>query len=340
MTLHGQTSLVHWLTGYDLAGRGAIIEVDEAVEAATQDVTPLGPRGAIKHDAPLGRITYEVSESGYLRDRQLSLRRLFADGAVAHPWPSILGHQGGAIGAPCNVATDLRIRKRSIVPDLDGISRVSIEYFLEVGGDLYEDARVLAHGVVAGVVDVGATPGAAYLLDSGASSGAGAVICLQVDVDGSRWRGYPNLKLQVMHATDPLRNYAALGAAFDLERDSAAGSTILTIAPGTVVNRYVALRFTFSGARDTFALVNQHAKGKKVLTLDGGAGTERIEVGDMLVIGSADHEVVAVSPGANAGEWSVTIGGTGLAANRPDNAPVKLTETNVSLRYAAALHRG
>ena len=339
MTLHGPTSLVHWLAGYDLAGRGAIVEVDEAVEAATQDVTPLGPRGAIKHDAPLGRVTYSVSESGHLRDRQLSLRRLFADGVVAHPWPSILGHQGGAIGAPCNVATDLRIRKRSIVPDLGGISRVSIEYFLEVGGDLYEDARVLAHGVVAGVVDIGIRPNPAYLLDSGGSSDAGAVICLQVDVDGSRWRGYPELKLQFLHTANPLRDFTPLGAAFDLERDSA-GSTILIIAPATVVNRYVALRFTFSGARDTFALVNQHALGTKVLALDGGTGTERIEVGDMLVIGSAKHEVLVASPGANAGEWSVTIGGSGLASNRPDNAPVKLTETNVSLRYAAALHRG
>ena len=337
MTLHGPTSLVHWLAGYDLAGRGAIVEVEEYVEAATQDVTPLGPRGAIKHDAPLGRIMYSVSESGFLRGRQLSLRRLFAAGTVAHPWLSILGHQGGAVGASCNVATDLRLRKRSIAPDLDGISKVSIEYFLEVGGDLYEDARILAHGVVVGVVDVSATPSAAYRLDSGASSNGGAVLCLQVDVDGSRWRGYPNLKLQVRHSGSPGNNYANLGTAFDLERDSK-GSTLLTIASGTTVRRYVAVRFAFSGARDTFALMRAYNAGDTVLALDGGAGTERIEVGDMLRIGGDDYEVVAVSPGAGAGQWSVTLG-AGLTGNEPDNQSVTLTDTNVSLRYAAALKR-
>ena len=338
MTLHGPTSLIHWLAGYDLAGRGAIIEVDESVEAATQDVTPLGPQGAIKHDAPLGRVTYAVSESGHLRDRQLSLRRLLASGVVAHPWPSILGHQGGDIGAPCNLATDLRIRNKSIVPDLSGISKVSIEYFLQVGGDLHEDARVLAHGVVAGVVDIGATPGAAYRLDNGASSNDGAVLGLMVDVDGSRWRGYPNLKVQVRHSVNPGSNYANLGAAFDLERDTGGWSTVLTVASGVTVNRYVAVRFTFSGGRDTFRLMGAHNAGDTVLALDGGAGTERVEAGDMLDIGGDDYEVVAVSPGAGVGQWSVTLG-AGLTGNEPDNQSANLTDTNVSLRYAAALYR-
>ena len=197
MALRGSTDLVHFLAGFDLAGQGAIVEVDDMMEAMTEDVTPLGPLGAIQHDAPIGRVNYTCAETGFLQSRQESLRRLLMSGAPAFPWPSILGHLGADVGALCIIATDMRIRTRSIVPSTTGITRVAIDYYLADAGDVAEDAHLLAAGVVANVVDNGATPGAVYRHDNGASSGNGATICLMADIGATLWRGYPDLRLQL-----------------------------------------------------------------------------------------------------------------------------------------------
>ena len=318
MALHGPTDLIAWLAGYDLAGLGALTEITESTEAVTADVTPLGPLGEIEHEAPIGVVRYAFSEAGHLRDNQASLRRLFASGAVTPPWPSIVGREGGAIGAECRFTTDVRIKSRAIIPATDNVTRIEIEYFLNHGGHLYEEAHVLAHGVVANTVDNGANPAAAYRLDLGASSSGGSEICVMVDVDETIWRGYPTLTMQARHSTTAGSGYANLGSAVTLARNSKGAAIVSTT--GTV-NRYVALRFTFSGTRDAFALKGAHSSGATALVVDGGTGLERIEAGDTLGIGSADYTVAAAEPASVAGEWNVTLT-SGLTANAADNAVV------------------
>ena len=300
------TKLVHWLAGYDLAGQGALTEIAEKLMAMTKPVTPLGPEGEVEHEVPLGRVRYELTETGFARERQKSLRRLFADDAVDTPWPSILGQAGNAVGAACKVATDMRVKYRGLVPDLEGITQINFEYYLHKSGKVYPEALLLAAGVVEDVTDIGLVPDANYRLDGGAPSDDGGIICLMADIAASRWRGYPNLKLQVRHSDRPGSNYSNLGAAFDLERDDGKGATVIEIAPETTIKRYVSVRFTFSGARDAFALDGVHNAGVKDISVDGGAGTERIEVGDTLDIDNNDYDV-ADATDQGGGSWDVTL---------------------------------
>ena len=336
MALRGPTDVVHFLAGFDLAGQGAIVEVTPMIEAMTEDVTPLGPLGAIQHDAPIGRVNYTLSETGFLQDRQESLRRLLAAGAPPFPWPSIYGELGAATGARCNIATDLRIRTRSIVPSTTGITRVAIDYYLADAGDVYEDARLLAAGVVANVPDNGASPGTAYRLTHGSVTSAGATIALMVDMGATRWRGFPDLTLQVRQLTG--NTWSDLGAAWALQRDAAGASNTIEIPGGTNIRSVIALRFTFSGTRDSYRLNGAQNLGATDLVIDGVGGTEVIEEGDRLVIGAATYTVEQVSAGSTANERNVVIAG-GLVSAGINNAVITQTGTHTELRYAAAINR-
>ena len=336
MALHGPTSLVHWLAGYDLAGEGATVEIAESTKSATQEQTPLGPKGAIRHHAPLGRLIYEMRESGFTRDRQSSLRRMFADGAAATPWPSILGHEGGAIGASCILATDMRIAERGIVPDLDGISKAELMYYLHEGGDVHQDAVLLAHGAIRDVQD-NRSSYRRYHLDSGASSDGGATICLMADIEVSRWRGYPDLSLRVLHSNNAGGGYANLTNVFDLERDDD-GSTVIEIASGTTIMRYLYLWFQFSGARDAWRLDGAKVIGDTALTIDGAGATGRPEPGQTITINANPYTITSAVETATAGAWDIEID-PGLIANANDDVAILVTGNNTVLRYAAAIER-
>ena len=236
-------------------------------------------------------MNYTLSETGFLQDRQESLRRLLAAGAPPFPWPSIYGELGAATGARCNIATDLRIRTRSIVPSTTGLTRVAIDYYLADAGDVYEDARLLAAGVVANVPDNGASPGTAYRLTHGSVTSAGATIALMVDMGATRWRGFPDLTLQVRQLTG--NTWSDLGAAWALQRDAAGASNTIEIPGGTNIRSVIALRFTFSGTRDSYRLNGAQNLGATDLVIDGVGGTEVIEEGDSLVIGAATYPVEA-----------------------------------------------
>ena len=332
----GPLDLVHWLAGFDLAGLGAIIEVDHYLEAVTTDVTPLGPMGAFEHEAPLGRVKYMLNEAGYVRDRQESLRRVLQSGAPATPWRDIFGHEGGDIGALVTLATDMQIRKYSLVPDIGDILKADIGYYLAPGGDVFEEAQLLAHGVVKNVTDVGQTPGSAYRLDLGASHDEGAVICIMADILGSRWRGYDEIHFRLRHSASAGTGYANLGSQIQWDRGDD-GQTLIEIASGTTINRYVALRFTFSAPRDTFALQGAHSSGATDITVDAVAGEERIEEGDRLLISTQTYTAESAGETSTPGTWEITLT-SGLQSNVADNTSVTLTGSNVSLRYAAAIH--
>ena len=143
MPLIGPTRIVRWLAGYDLAGAGALTEFEDTLEGPTADTTVLGPLGAIKSEAPLGRAVYTATETGFIDDVEYSLRRLFASAVPAVPWRSVVGHFGSGRGAPCTLATDLRIKKKSIPTEQANFTKVALEYFLAQGGQVYQDAIFL-----------------------------------------------------------------------------------------------------------------------------------------------------------------------------------------------------
>ena len=335
MALRGPTDLVHSLAGYDLSGLGALTEISESSESVVADVTPLGPLGAIQHEAPVGTLMYSLSESGHLRDNQASLRRLFGSGLVATPWPSIVGHEGGAIGARCRLVTDLRVKVRNMVPATSDISKVDVEYLLHQDGELYEEARLLASFGLNDGQGPGATPATDFRLDGGAESDLGGVLCLMFDPDASRWRGYPTLTLQVRHS-DTGTSWTALGAAWAVDRDDAP-HTVIEIAAATAINRYVALDWTYSGTRDAFALMGDHTMGDTEISVDGGSGTERIQSGDTLDIDGNDYTVESATDDGG-GAWTVTLT-SGLVADESDNEVVTQDGSDMELRLAACLHR-
>ena len=336
MAKRGPTDLVHWMGGYDLAGAGAITEVTQTVEAMAQEVTPLGPMGAIEHETPIGRVAYSLMEKGYLGDRQSSLRQLISDEAAGYPWPSILSYEGGAIGTRCFLSTDMRIRKSMTMPDLDGISYVEIEYLLNQGGNLYEDALILASGKASGVTN-GPSPAADYrVTNADGATTAGAVICVMVDPDKTMFRGYNRLNLDIRQFNGT--SWTNVGSQIVLRRPDNPIKSIVTVPSGTTLEGVVALQWGFAGARDSFRLVGNHQNGATSISLDTpSAGASRVEEGDMLSISGTNYTVAsATSP--STGAWTVVLT-SGLGSNVADNTSITLTGTNTELRYAAAIHR-
>ena len=336
MARQAHTNIVHWVAGLDLAGLGALVDCSESLVAQKADATPLGPMGAIKHSRPLGTVEYTVSETGWLDTEQRSLRELLASGKPSTPWPMIFGHANG-IGNPANIATDVRIGQYNVLADLGDLTKVSTEFYLHTDG-LVHDATMLTAGPVNGVTDntgSGTLP-AAYRYDNGAASNKGATIALMVDVGGSRWRGYSSLRVRVRHSINGT-TWGTLGNNWVLNRGSA-GSLVRIIAPATTIRRYTGIDFLFSGTRDAFALVGNHANKATSLTVDGGTGTERIEAGDKLSISGTTYDVLEATESATPGTWNVTLV-AGLTGSVNDNTVVTLTGTNTSLHYAAAIKR-
>lgn len=241
----GPTKLVHWLAGYDLAGVGALTEIDDNLMAKATDVTPLGPLGQIKHDAPLGCVEYTLTEAGYLAEPQVSLRKLLATGRPAYPWRSIVGHLGSATGALCTIATDMRLRKKSIPPDLENFSKVSIEYFANQPCEVYDDNCVLLHGGQR-VTAAPAAPYNGYRLDGGAPSTEGIAICAMVD--DVVWADATALDINIRHSDDDTEATAwdlLTGATLNVTPATAPGQLFVVVAGN--VDRYLALDWTWTG---------------------------------------------------------------------------------------------
>ena len=338
MARHGPLDLVAWIAGYDMAGPGALMEANDSLEAQTTDVTPLGPNGTIKTSAPLGTVEYVRTEKGWLDTEARSLRDLLDGGGPDTPWRSIFGYGGDEIGSPVTIATDVRLGKHDVMADLGDLTKIQTDYYNHTGSDVYEDAELLSRaGPVTGVTDVGQTPGSAYRLDNGASSDGGAVICIMVDIGGSRWRGYDELHFRLRHSSTAGSGYADLGPQIQWDRGDT-GQRLIEIAAGTTINRYLGLRFTFTAPRDTFSLQGAHASGATDLTVDAVTGDERIEEGDRLLISTETYTVESAAETGTPGTWEITLT-TGLQSNVADNTSVTLTGSNVSLRYAAAIKR-
>ena len=338
MARHGPTDLVHWVGGFDLAGLGALSECSESLVASTVDATPIGPEGAVRRSIPLGQVDYKIQETGWYDPYHLSLRELLAGSTKpAAPWASIFGYTGGAIGDLVTLATDMRLGSHEVIHSVDDLTKIAVEYYLGTGGKVYQGVPLIANGVVTDVTAEAGTPPASRVHDGGAASSGGGTFFVMVDVDGTRWRGYAKLTIQVRHSTALGSSWANLGSSWALKRNQAnAGQLVLPIT--TTINRYTHIRFTFSGTRDAFLTKGGIPAHADTFVLDGGSGQERIEPGDKLSIVGETHTVLSAEEIAS-GEWRVVLaspnGGTPVA----NNAAVTITGSNVALRYIAALHR-
>ena len=303
----GPTALVHWLGGYDLAGVGALTEIADVTEGKFRGVTPLGPQGAIEHEAPLGRINYALTESGHLRENQRSLRRLLAGRTEGHP--SVVGHFGGAVGAACVLATNMRIRKSSIPPDMNDFTKLSLEYAAERPCDLHDGALLLAGGArVTGAAP--AAPYAGYRLDGGAASANGAVVCVMLD--GIVWRAATSLTVTVRHsATATAAGWSTLASGtLAVDSPGDVDDRILLFTHAGNLERYVAVTWSWGG-QSTFEidLGGGYAAGATNIHVDGRTATESLVVGDQFRIGGAArvHTVTSggIEPGAAGAEFDV-----------------------------------
>ena len=242
MSTVGPTRFVHWLAGRDLRGRGAITELSHSLEALADSDFRLGD--SIKAEAPLGVVTYTLSETGFLDAREASLRQLFGSGAPATPWPAIVGEFGSAKGAQCALATDLRIKKRSIPPDGDGFTKVALDFYLHSGGDAHDDAGLIAGGqrqTGAG----NSSPFASDRYDTGAASANGGLLALMVD--GIVWAGRTSLLVSFQHSTNGTAWVDRLATAERLTITSPATSGHTTVVLAGSVRQWLTASFTFTG---------------------------------------------------------------------------------------------
>ena len=245
MAVVGPTALVAWMGGYDLAGVGAITEIEQAVMGKFADVTPLGPNGAIKHQAPLGCVEYSLREKGYLADSDMSLRRLLASGATAQPWASVISETGGATGGPCTIATQMRIESKSIPADREGFTTVDIGYQLDEGGDVYEDAEILIGGIRTGIQVVPPYSGVRIDFGSGGHSG-GIAGAFQVAPDVV-FDGATNLEVDMVHSNSLNTGWAVYSNTYRLAPATPQGPLHVFWTRTATTRRYVALRHVWNG---------------------------------------------------------------------------------------------
>ena len=185
------TGLVYWLAGHDFAGIGALTDLTDTYSALYQDVTPIGPKGRYRREAPIGQATYKQSEQGFARGRQASLRKMMLN-APDPPYDSIVGRYGNAMGAECRVITGLELEKDCLVQDRGSLTRIEMELLLGAEGDVNLGASILYAGDPVGVAV--AAPYANYRHDSGARNPDGIVAAIMVDDDvvwdgGNRFTG-------------------------------------------------------------------------------------------------------------------------------------------------------
>ena len=340
----GPTALVRWMAGHDLAGPGALTEFDDTLMGKFADTTVLGPRGAIKSEGPLGCVEYMANETGFLDESEFSLRKLFGSGAPPVPWRSVVGHIGGTVGAECTIASDLRIKKKSIPPELEDFTKVALEYFLNEGGDVFEEALFL-HGGGRVMHNPAAAPYVGARIDNGAASANGAAICLMIDTDAV-WRGQTWVRVTVRHSATLLTTaWPALGTAtLQLNAGSATpAQTLITIAGN--VNRYLSVTWEW-GVISAFRIDNPggYGMGTTAMHMDGRTANESLQIGDVFRFAgdTTDHTVTGggIAPTEAGSEFDVTFTPGTTFQNFGNNTVVTVrTKNDRSFKYIAAVKR-
>lgn len=232
----GPTAAVAWLGGLDLAGVGALTEIEEVLEAQFVPISLLGPNGKFDHDAPIGKGRYALREKGYVTETAASLRRVIAEDPRGAD--SVIGYFGADPGARCTIAHGLSVKGFSLVPVRDGLSEIDLTYLLGTETDtehvVYEEATLLAGGATL----VG--PQTLSTVDLGAAIDATWIAWMADDIfwgDPTTWAGYEfrdigNSRGHVALLTGPSRVQISLQSA-----DSAAIQSALTAGTDFIIRK-------------------------------------------------------------------------------------------------------
>lgn len=328
----GPTRLVAWVAGFDFAGVGAITEIDHDLTGQFSDLTPLGPLGDIEHEGPLGRVGYTFNEVGHLRSDQASLRKLLADGKPDYPWRSIIGHFGGGVGADCTIATDMRVKKDSMPPDMSDFTKVNIEYFANRPCNVYEEAQFIHGGGVVG--DVFVAPYRGQSLDLGVATRVGGVLCIMIDGSDMRWSGYTSFTVTLQQSATGGSGWAPVtGVSLALDPSQRAVQYLDTVSP---LNRYVVTDFTWAG-QASFQINNQggYSMGATTILVDGKAANEVIQDADSVTVDGNSHVVATATPVGNNG-YRLSIP-SGLQSDVRNNDVVTVNHGSERAKFISAL---
>lgn len=335
----GPTKTVRWLAGHDLVGSGALTEVQDELTSKVADNLRIGD--AIQSEAPIGCVEYTLSESGFVDTIGTDLRRALNGGV------SVLGRAGGNPGAQCTIASSVGVRKRSIPPELDGFTKLSLEYLLKQNGQVWEDARFI-HGGGRVTNNAPNAPHNGYRIDLGSGHSGGGRILLMVDPSFVA-RGAQSVTVSVTHSngTSP-SGWTALpvtGGSVNVNHNvnGNATSSLLTIPSTTAIRRYVAVSWSW-GSQSTFRVDNSggYNSGHSSMHLDGRDRTyKNIVVGDVFTVAgdSTVHTVTAggTTPGVVASEFDITFT-PGLGSNVADNAIIStVAGSHRSFKFLAAI---
>lgn len=333
------TRFIHWLAGHDLAGTGAVTEFEHSLESVVAANTRLSD--GIMSERPIGRVDYTLTENGFLDERGASLRRALNGGLAA------TGFEGHEAGKQVIIASNLGVKKQSIPPELDGFSKISLDYYLREGGQVYEEAQLLWGGRRV-TNNAPNAPHNGYRIDLGSGHTGGAVVALMVDPDIVA-RGAERVTLNVTHAnsTSP-SGWTALpvaGGTVSARHNINGNATeSLLIVPSTqAIRRYVAVSWSW-GSQSGFRVDNAggYNAGHTSLHLDGRGQTyQNIVVGDVFTVAgdSTVHTVTGggTTPGVVASEFDIAFT-PGLGSNVADNAIIStVAGSHRSFKFLAAI---
>ena len=288
----GSVRYRHWMGGYNLSN-GALTSIESYSEAPGADVTALND--TIMSEGPLGRVMYMITESGFLRERGRSLRRLLSDRGFG-PWLSLVAPLGNQRGGLCEMATKMRIKNRSIPPELDSFTRIELDYYLDSGGELFDDKCFMIAGGEPTVAEV-AAPYTSVQYDGGAPSTNGAAVGMMVTPE-TRFGGATQLTVTLYHSSN--RSNASTWRALPGCQITVQWNQVpreLFVKTTGAVSRYLAVAHSFTG-QSVFAIDNAggYAAGATEIHVDGrGTEAEGLVVGDTISIGSTTYTVAGTT---------------------------------------------
>ena len=236
------TEVLHWIGGYDLAGIGAITEIDDKLMAIGADATSHTDK--FQSTAPTGQLMYTLTEKGWYDKTARSMRNFLIASEPVDGWDSLYANFGKKTGFPVTMASGMRIGSKPIDQTPEKFAEAMVEYLHQ--GEVWE-GRIIAPGTrVAAPED---HPFDGYRLNYGAAqTGKRAIVMVQVN--DPVWHGAETLKVQVLTAPN-LNALASWTVRHEFAITPATVPFSATSIPIDDPPRHLALRWVWEGASIT-----------------------------------------------------------------------------------------
>ena len=194
------TEVLHWIGGYDLAGIGAITEIDDKLMAIGADATSHTDK--FQSTAPTGQLMYTLTEKGWYDKTARSMRNFLIASEPVDGWDSLYANFGKKTGFPVTMASGMRIGSKPIDQTPEKFAEAMVEYLHQ--GEVWE-GNILAPGTrVAAPVS---NPYDGYRLDHGATQ-AGRKTRVMVQVADPEWHGAEAMIVRVLMASAQGRGFS------------------------------------------------------------------------------------------------------------------------------------